>query len=63
MRVSDDKRLAAILAKMRDTISESRVDPAGGHARADDLLLEAARVCGVPRSILVAWEQVEKWYE
>lgn len=62
MQVKNDATLIEILAEMREAITVPRHDREAAHLKADDLLVKAARVCGVPRSIIDAYEKVEKFY-
>lgn len=62
MKVKDDARLHKILQDMRLTVEISQGNEEKGHIKADALLVKAARICGVPKSIIDAYEDVEKFY-
>lgn len=59
---SKKSRLKEIEVEMKSLVRESYNDAEGPHSDADALLIEAARLCGVPEEILNEYEKVEKWF-
>jgi hypothetical protein len=62
--VPKSKRLDAKLADLRREMAGliNDRDSERAHRNADEVLVEAARACGVPEDLLELYGEIDKWY-